>query len=385
MNASGEPNVSARHKTAQPQITGPVQDAPHKLSFSGPTIGNLTLDSRLALAPLAGITDSTFRLLCKEKGASLVCTEMISADGLVRGNAQTLTMLSFVEAERFIAIQLFGSDPDVMAKAAEKAMTFSPDMIDLNFGCPARKIVGKQAGCALLNNLALLRKIAAAVVSAVDVPVTAKIRSGWDEKSINADRVSEMLEDCGVKAVTVHARSRTEKFDGRANWDVIAHVKRAVGIPVIGNGDVVVPQDAARMLEETGCDAVMIGRGALGNPWIFSRTRHLLATGELLPPPSEKERLELLLKHIALVEKKAAVVSSVGRPAGRAFGGGMRERNVPENSSAFAMRKHVGWYTKGLPQSSRLRQEVNRAASFEEMRGLVVSFASALGVEIDGQ
>lgn len=316
----------------------------------GPAIGNVALDSCLVLAPLSGITDDIFRLLCKEKGASLVFSEMISSDGLVRGNALTLSMLSFADSERPIAVQLFGSDPDIMARAAEKAMKFSPDLIDLNFGCPARKIVGKQAGSALLNNLALLRKIASQVVSAVKVPVTAKIRSGWDEKSINADKVCVMLEDCGVKAVTVHARSRSDKFTGKADWEVIARAKQAVRIPVIGNGDVLVPEDAARMLDETGCDAVMIGRAALGNPWIFSRSRHFLATGEMLPPPSEKERIELLLRHMALAEKKAP---------------------------SLAMRKHIGWYTKGMPQSSKLRQEANRASSFEEMRNLVKSFAAA--------
>lgn len=347
--------------------------------LSGPTIGGITLDSRLVLAPLSGITDSVFRLLCKEKGASLVFTEMISADGLVRGNAQTLSMIEFVDEERFIAIQLFGSNPDVMAKAAEKAMKFSPDMIDLNFGCPARKIVGKQAGCALLNNLALLRKIASRVVAAVELPVTAKIRSGWDEKTINADRVSAMLEDCGVKAVTVHARSRTDKFSGKANWEIIGRAKKAVRIPVIGNGDVMVPQDATRMLEETGCDAVMIGRGALGNPWIFSRTRHFLSTGELLPQPSERERLELLLRHMALAQERAQ--KKAEQKAGlRATETAAYKVGAAPDWPAFAMRKHIGWYTKGLSQSSKLRQEANRATSFEEMRGLVVTFASSLGV-----
>jgi len=332
-----------------------------KAGFPRPRIGNVVLDSPLALAPLAGIADSTFRLLCKEKGASLVCTEMVSADGLVRGNAQTLSLLSFSDAERPIAVQLFGADTDTMVRAAEKAMGLSPDIIDLNFGCPARKIIGKQAGCALLNNLALLRKIAASVVSAVGVPVTAKIRSGWDEKTINADKVSRMLEDSGVSAVTVHARSRADKFSGKADWDVIGRVKASVGIPVIGNGDVFAPQDVERMMRETGCDAVMIGRGALGNPWIFSLSRHFLETGELLPFPSTKERLELLLRHIALSEKKASEEKTKGRS---------------DYFSALALRKHVGWYTKGLPQSSKLRQEVNRVTSFEGIRDLIEKFAA---------
>jgi nifR3 family TIM-barrel protein len=315
------------------------------------------LDSRLVLAPLAGIADSTFRLICIEKGASLAYTEMVSADGLMRGNDRTIALLSFVEAERPIGIQLFGSEPSTMAKAAEKALAFSPDFVDLNFGCPARKVVGRQAGCALLNNLALLRTIASSVVSAVDVPVTAKIRSGWDSKTINADKVSGMLEDCGVKAVAVHARSRAEKFRGKADWDVIARVKSSVSIPVIGNGDVTAPEDAVRMLEQTGCDAVMIGRGALGNPWVFSRTRHLLSTGEPFPLPSVSERLEQLLGHLALMQRKAG-----------------------EDSLALAMRKHVGWYTKGLPGSSRLRQKTNQVSSWSEMRRLIVEFASSLGV-----
>ncbi len=323
----------------------------------GPAIGGVIPDSRLVLAPLAGIADSTFRLICKNKGAALAYTEMVSADGLVRGNDRTVALLSFAEAERPIGIQLFGSEPSTMAKAAEKAQAFSPDFIDLNFGCPARKVVGRQAGCALLNNLALLRKIAASVVSAVEVPVTAKIRSGWDSRTVNADKVSKMLEDCGVKAVAVHARSRAEKFGGKADWSVITRVKRSVGIPVIGNGDVAGPEDAVRMLEETRCDAVMIGRGALGNPWIFSRTRHLLCTGELLPLPSVSERLEQLLLHLSLMQRKAG-----------------------EDSLALAMRKHVGWYTKGLPGSSKLRQKGNQVSSWSEMRRVIVEFASSLGV-----
>ncbi|UCF79909.1 MAG: tRNA dihydrouridine synthase DusB [Candidatus Eiseniibacteriota bacterium] len=319
-------------------------------------MGGVLLDSKLVLAPMAGIADSSFRLICKEKGASLAYTEMVSADGLVRGNDRTMALLSFSEAERPLAVQLFGSDPRTMAAAAKRAAALSPDLIDLNFGCPARKVVGRQAGCALLNNLALLRQIASAVVSSVSVPVTAKIRSGWDPRSVNAGRVSQMLQDCGVKAVAVHARSRAEKFGGRADWGVIARVKSSVDIPVIGNGDVTGPEDAARMLEETGCDAVMIGRGALGNPWVFSRSRHFLSTGELLPLPSTSERLEQLLRHMALVRQKS-----------------------DSEHLVVAMRKHVGWYTKGLPGSSKLRQKANRAVSWSQMRQLVMDFADSLG------
>jgi len=347
--------LQPEEKNLQPD--GKKESSRESLGGPGPSIGGVVLGSRLVLAPLAGIADSVFRLICIEKGASLAYTEMVSADGLIRGNDRTLALLSFQNAERPIGIQLFGSEPSTMAKAAEKAMSFSPDLVDLNFGCPARKVVGRQAGCALLNNLALLRKIASAVVSAIDVPVTAKIRSGWDPNTVNADRVSQMLEDCGVKAVAVHARTRAEKFTGRANWEVIARVKSSVSIAVIGNGDVASPEDAVRMIEETGCDAVMIGRGALGNPWLFSRTRHFLSTGELLPLPSVSERLEKLLKHMALIQQRSG-----------------------ERSMALVMRKHVGWYTKGLPGSSKLRQRINRVDSWSEMRRLIVDFASSLGV-----
>jgi tRNA-dihydrouridine synthase B len=339
---SGGPPVDrpANRSTDDVEKSSTERGPRNDLAGPGPSIGGLTLDSRLVLAPMAGIADGAFRAICVEKGASLVYTEMVSADGLIRGNDRTLALLSFSEKERPIGIQLFGSEPGTMARAAEKAVSFSPDLVDLNFGCPARKVVGRQAGCALLNNLSLLRKITSAVVTAVDVPVTAKIRSGWDRKTTNAEKVSRILEDCGVKAVAVHARSRADKFRGRADWEVIARVKRAVRIPVVGNGDVASPEDAARMLEETGCDAVMIGRGALGNPWLFSRARRYLSTGESPAPPS---------------------VSG-------------------EDSPALAMRKHVAWYTKGLPGSSKVRQTVNQVSSWNEMRRAVVEFADSLGV-----
>jgi nifR3 family TIM-barrel protein len=324
----------------------------------GFVIGNLSLDSKLVLAPLAGVSDSSFRLVCRAHGASLVYTEMVSADGVRRENKRTLELLAFLPEERPVGIQLFGSHPGVMAAAAARVMELSPDLIDLNFGCPARKVVGREAGSALLNNLALLRKIASAAVAAVDVPVTAKIRSGWDEKTVNADKVTAMLADCGVSAVTVHARSRADKFTGKADWDVIGRAKSAVGIPVIGNGDVTEPEDALRMLRETGCDAVMVGRGALGNPWIFNRASRLVETGEVVPPPTVRERLELLLAHMALVE-------------------GRSDRSL---HSLYPMRKHVGWYTKGLSGAGALRKALGRTESWEDLRRLVVDFGASLGV-----
>lgn len=324
----------------------------------GFSIGKLSLDSKLVLAPLAGVSDSSFRLVCRLNGASLVYTEMVSADGVRRGNKRTLELLDFLPEERPIGVQLFGSDPGVVAAAAARVMELSPDLIDLNFGCPARKVVGREAGSALLNNLALLRRIASAAVAAADVPVTAKIRSGWDERTVNADKVTAMLEDCGVSAVTVHARSRAGKFTGKADWGVIARAKSAVRIPVIGNGDVAEPQDALRMLKETGCDAVMVGRGALGNPWIFNRARRLVEAGELLPPPTVRERLELLLAHMALVE-------------------GRSDRSL---QSLYPMRKHVGWYTKGLVGAGGLRKSLGKTGSWEDLKRLVVEFGADLGV-----
>jgi tRNA-dihydrouridine synthase B len=284
---------------------------------------------------------------------------MASADGVARGNKRTLELLEFLPEERPVGIQLFGSDPAVIAAAAARVMGLSPDLIDLNFGCPARKVVGKEAGSALLNNLALMRKVASAAVEAVNVPVTAKIRSGWDQKTVNADRVTSMLADCGVSAVTVHARSRADKFAGKADWSVIGRAKSAAGIPVIGNGDVTEPEDALRMLEETGCDAVMVGRGALGNPWIFNRARRLVETGEVVPPPTVRERLEMLLAHMALVEA----------------------RSDRSTYSVYPMRKHVGWYTKGLQGSSGLRKTLGTTESWEALRRLVVDFGASLGVD----
>ncbi|OPX24292.1 MAG: tRNA dihydrouridine synthase DusB [Candidatus Latescibacteria bacterium 4484_107] len=256
-------------------------------------IGNVSLSGPVVLAPLAGVTDHSFRLLCREMGASLVYTEMVSADGLVRKNPGTGRLIHFGESERPIGVQLFGSDLAIMARGAEQLAERGFDLIDLNFGCPVKKVVKRNAGSALMRDPERLARITEAVVGAVDLPVTVKIRSGWSEEAINAVQVARLVQEAGAKAITVHARTRKMGFSGQADWEVIAEVKAAVSIPVIGNGDVRTPEDARRMFDDTGCDLVMIGRGALGNPWIFRRTVVFLRTGAHLPEPNLRERMEV--------------------------------------------------------------------------------------------
>ena len=299
----------------------------------------------MVLAPMAGVTDQAFRLLCREMGASLVFTEMVSADGLVRGNPGTERLVYFEEEERPIGVQLFGSDAEVMARGAEQVADRGFDLIDLNFGCPVKKVVKRNAGSSLMRDPERLAKITEAVVRAVDLPVTVKIRSGWSAGEINAVQVARMVQEAGAEAVAVHPRTQKMGFSGRANWETIAQVKDAVSIPVIGSGDVRTPEDARRMLEDTGCDLTMIGRGALGNPWIFRRTNCFLRTGEHVPEPNLRARMEVCVRHLKMkVAEHGEVV-------------GVRE-----------MRKHIGWYTKGLEKSAELRREVfrlERAADVE--------------------
>ena len=322
-------------------------------------IGQVTFDSPFLLAPLAGVSDSPFRRLAREQGAGGVYTEMVSADGLVRGSQATLDYCAFEPEERPIGVQLFGSDPGVMADAAGRLGDLPPerrpDLVDINLGCPVRKVVNRRAGAALLQDVPRIRAIVARMAAACRLPVTAKIRLGWDGHSRNAVEVCRALEEAGAAAVAIHARTRAEKFSGLAHWEMIGEAKRAVGIPVIGNGDVRTPEDALRMLRDTGCDAVMLGRAAFGDPWVFRRVRARHERGEALPPPTAAERLAAGIRHLDLM------VRSVGPAA-----------------STREMRKHVAWYIKGLPHCARVREQVNRTQGVEEMVALLTAYLREL-------
>jgi len=322
-------------------------------------IGDILFDSPFLLAPLAGVSDSPFRRLAREQGASGVVTEMVSADGLVRGQKATLEYLRFEPEERPIGVQLFGADPGVMADAARALCALPPaerpDWIDVNMGCPVRKVVNRRAGAALLTDLPLLSEIVRRMAEASTLPVTAKLRLGWDGSSSNVVEVARALEGAGARAVAIHARTRAEKFGGEPHWELIGEAKRAVGIPVIGNGDVRVPEDAVRMLETTGCDGVMLGRAAFGDPWIFRRVRAFWERGVRLPLPTAAERLGTGLRHLRLM------VESVGPAA-----------------ATREMRKHVAWYVRGLPHSARVREQVNRTRTVDEMSALLRGYLEEL-------
>jgi len=322
-------------------------------------IGDVHFDSPFLLAPLAGVSDSPFRRLAREQGASGVVTEMVSADGLVRGQRATLEYCRFEPEERPIGVQLFGADPGVMADAARALCDLPsagrPDWIDVNMGCPVRKVVNRKAGAALLTDLALLSAIVRRMAEASTLPVTAKVRLGWDGHSSNVVEVARAIEGAGARAVAIHARTRAEKFGGEARWELIGEAKRAVGIPVIGNGDVRGPEDAVRMLETTGCDGVMIGRAAFGDPWIFRRVRAFWERGERLPLPTASERLLAGTRHLQLLVEWAGPAVAT------------RE-----------MRKHVAWYVKGLPHSSRLREQVNHTRTADEVVALLRGYLEEL-------
>ena len=322
-------------------------------------IGDVEIDSPLMLAPLAGVSDSPFRRLAREQGASAVYTEMVSADGLTRGNRATLDYCAFEPCERPIGIQLFGSDPAVMADATRLLCDLPadrrPDLVDVNMGCPVRKVVNRRAGAALLSDVPRIHEIVRRMRDVSTVPVTAKIRLGWDGDSRNVVDVAKALEDAGAGAVAIHARTRAEKFEGHAHWEMIGEAKRAVGIPVIGNGDVRTAEDAERMLATTGCDGVMLGRAAFGDPWVFRRARGWLERGERLPLPTAEERLETGLRHLEMMTE------SVGADA-----------------AAREMRKHVAWYVRGLPRSAAVREQVNRTRDVAEMAALLRRYLEEL-------
>ena len=313
-------------------------------------IGNLKIDTPILLAPMAGVTDYSFRILCKEMGAGVVYSEFVSAHGIIRKNEKTLDMIHFTEMERPIGIQIFGDSPEVMAKAARVvADKFQPDIIDINYGCPVPKITKKGAGSAALKNLCLMDDITTAVVESVpDLPVTVKMRAGWDMSNIVAIEAGPRLEKVGVKAIALHPRTTKQSYKGSANWNLIKELKQTVSIPVIGNGDIKKPEDVVRMFDETGCDAVMVARAALGNPWFFKQATALLLGASLPSIPNTHERIDMCKRHLELL------LESRG-----------------EHIGTNLMRKQFGWYIKNFPGASSLRQSLVLAKDKEAMEKLL--------------
>jgi len=311
-------------------------------------IGNVELKNPYILAPMAGVTDLPFRLLCKEQGAGLLCMEMVSAKAIQYDNQNTKALLEIHPEEEPVSLQLFGSDPDVISEIAKRIEELPFSILDINMGCPVPKIVKNGEGSALMNQPKLVHEIVSKTVKAIQKPVTVKIRKGFNDESINAVEIAKIIEDAGGAAVAVHGRTREQYYSGKADWDIIRRVKEAVQIPVIGNGDVVSGESALAMMTETGCDGVMIGRGAQGNPWIFSQLIEYEKTGIMPKRPNSKELKAMMLRHARLqMEYKGEYL-------------GVRE-----------MRKHVAWYTTGLPNSAKLRGEINAVESYEELEQLL--------------
>lgn len=311
-------------------------------------IGTVELENPYILAPMAGVTDLPFRLLCKEQGAGLLCMEMVSAKAIQYNNKNTKALLEIHPEELPVSLQLFGSDPDVISEIAKRIEELPFSILDINMGCPVPKIVKNGEGSALMKNPKLVYEIVRKTARAIQKPVTVKIRKGFDDTCINAVEIAKIIEDAGGKAVAVHGRTREQYYSGKADWDIIRQVKEAVSIPVIGNGDVTDGKDAQRMFEETGCDGVMIGRGAQGNPWIFQDLIHFEETGQEPKKRSAGEVREMMLRHAKLQMEFKGDYTAI------------RE-----------MRKHVAWYTTGFPNSARLRNEINHAESYEELETLL--------------
>ena len=311
-------------------------------------IGNVSLKNNLILAPMAGVTDLPFRLLCKEQGAGLLCMEMVSAKAIYFNNKNTEELLTIDDREPPVSLQLFGSDPDIISEMAKKIENRPFSILDINMGCPVPKVAGNGEGSALMKNPKLVEEIVSKTAKAIKKPVTVKIRKGFDDEHINAVEIARIAESAGAAAVAVHGRTREQYYSGKADWDIIRQVKEAVKIPVIGNGDVTSPEAARQLMETTGCDGIMIGRGAQGNPWIFRQILHWMETGEEEPKPDLEEVKAMILRHARmLVEYKGAYI-------------GIRE-----------MRKHVAWYTAGYPNSAKLRARVNEIESLEALEHLI--------------
>jgi len=320
-------------------------------------IGSLTLDNITILAPLAGITNLPFRILAKEAGCALVCTEMISANGLVRGSKKTKQMLESLPEEKPLSVQIFGSDPAVMAEAAQIVESSEADLIDINFGCAVKKVVKTGAGVALMQRLDNAEAIIKAVRKAVDIPLTIKIRTGWDSSGKQALKLSQLAEECGVDAIAVHPRTASQGFSGKADWSIITAIKKVIAIPVIGNGDIVTAKDAVEMQRITGCDAIMIGRAAIGNPWIFSHVTALIK-GNDVSPVDIAHRFEVMIRYCKM---------SI-----QCFG---------EKNACRILRGRLGWFVKGLRFSSKFRESIKRISSENETIELIKAYMELLQQE----
>lgn len=307
-------------------------------------IGNVEIEKTAALAPMASVADKSYRLLCKEFGASYLVSEMISSKGLCFGDKKTARLCEIENGERPMALQIFGEEPVYMGKAAYILNKYKPDIIDINMGCPVPKIVGNGSGSALMKSTRTALEIAEETVKNSDCPVTVKIRAGWDNDSINAVEFAKALEQTGISAIAVHGRTRSQMYSGQADWDIIKQVKKAVSIPVIGNGDVKFPEDCKAMYEQTNCDLVMIGRGSYGKPWIFHEVKHYLETGQKLPEISLEEKMSVMLRH-----------------------GRMLCKYKGEKQGMKEMRKNVAWYIKGLPGSARMRGDCGLLNQYSDL------------------
>jgi nifR3 family TIM-barrel protein len=312
---------------------------------------NFKKSKMILYAPLAGISDSPSRKIATRFGADMTVSELISSEGIIRSGKRTLELAKFDDSERPIGLQLFGANPRSMAESAKILSSYNPDFIDLNFGCPARKVVGKNGGSAILKDLKLLEKIIKKVVESVNIPVTVKMRSGWDMQSLVYLEAGKISRDCGAAAVTLHPRTRAQGFSGEADWTQIAELKNELEIPVIGNGDIRDVIDARRMFDKTGCDGIMLGRASIGNPWIFRRIKEYLKTGEVPPEPSIAERVTLALEHFDMT------LAEFGTSRG-----------------IYKMRSRFAWYLKGFPGASAVRAKINRTKEVNEIKDLLLNY-----------
>lgn len=314
-------------------------------------IGNVQLNNKVFLSPMAGVTDLPFRLICKEKGCGMLYTEMINAKALCYDDENTKKMLKIEDEEHPIAVQIFGSEPEFMGKAAAIMNEYPNEILDINMGCPAPKVIRNGDGSALMRNPKLASEVLSSVVKNSKKPVTLKIRKGWDDDSVNAVDIAKIAEQCGISALAIHGRTREQFYSGKADWDIIEQIKQTINIPVIGNGDVFEVEDAVNMLEKTKCDAIMIGRGAQGNPWIFKRINHYMETGQILPEPTLEERITTAIKHMNLA------VAEHG-----------------EYVAVREMRKHIGWYLKGLKNSAKYRDQINKITDYKEVIAMLEEY-----------